>query len=75
MRIVQVGAIYLSASALFLAASDALDAPLLLGALLTGALAGGYGGAHLARRIPSRVLRGIVLTTAVTMTVLYFLRG
>ncbi|GGO36529.1 TSUP family transporter [Streptomyces lasiicapitis] len=75
MRIVQVGAIYLSASALFLAASDALDAPLLLGALLTGALAGGYGGAHLARRIPSRVLRGIVLTTAATMTVLYFLRG
>ncbi|GGR99172.1 hypothetical protein GCM10010252_42350 [Streptomyces aureoverticillatus] len=75
MRIVQVGAVYLSASALFLAASDALDAPLLLGALLAGAVAGGFGGARLARRLPSRLLRGVVLTTAVTMTVLYFLRA
>ncbi|WJV45223.1 sulfite exporter TauE/SafE family protein [Streptomyces flavofungini] len=75
MRIAQVAAVYLSATALFLVASDALDTPLILGALLTGAVAGGFGGAHLARRLPARLLRGIVLTTAVTMTVLYFVRG
>ncbi|MFH9070784.1 sulfite exporter TauE/SafE family protein [Streptomyces alboflavus] len=75
MRIAQVAAVYLTASALFLVASDALDTPLVLGALLTGAVAGGFGGAHLARRLPARVLRAVVLTTAVTMTALYFVRG
>ncbi|MDT7666889.1 MAG: hypothetical protein QOD04_6445, partial [Pseudonocardiales bacterium] len=29
----------------------------------------------LARRLPSWLLRGVVLSIAVTMTVLYFLRG
>lgn len=75
MRIVQVAAAYLSASALFLLASDALVNPLFLTTMLTGALAGGYLGAHLALRLPARALRTIVLTTAVTMTVLYFLRA
>lgn len=75
MRIAQVAAVYLTAAALFLVASDALDTPLVLGALLTGAVAGGFGGAHLARRLPARLLRAVVLTTAVTMTVLYFVRG
>ncbi|WP_200309213.1 sulfite exporter TauE/SafE family protein [Streptomyces adelaidensis] len=74
MRIAQVTAVYLSATALFLIASDALGAPHLLAAMLTGAVAGGLAGARLALRLPARVLRGVVLGTAVTMTVLYFLR-
>ncbi|MET8573550.1 sulfite exporter TauE/SafE family protein [Streptomyces sp. NPDC005012] len=75
MRVTQLAAIYLSASALFLVASDALSAPLPLTALLVGAVAGGLAGAHLARRLPSRPLRGILLATAVITTLLYFLRG
>lgn len=75
MRIAQLAAIYLSATVLFLIASDALNAPLLLTAMLVGAVAGGYGGAHLARRLPAWLLRGVILSTAVTTTVLYFLRG
>ncbi|WP_405607315.1 sulfite exporter TauE/SafE family protein [Streptomyces sp. NBC_00076] len=75
MRIAQLAAIYLSATVLFLIASDALTAPLLLSTMLVGALVGGYAGAHLARRLPDWLLRGVILTTAVTMTVLYFLRG
>ncbi|WP_306323911.1 MULTISPECIES: sulfite exporter TauE/SafE family protein [unclassified Streptomyces] len=75
MRVTQLAAIYLSASALFLFASDALSAPLLLTAMLVGAVAGGIAGAHLARRLPARLLRGVLLATAVTTTVLYFVRG
>lgn len=75
MRIAQLAAIYLSATVLFLIASDALSAPLLLTGMLVGAVAGGFAGAHLARRLPARLLRGVILTTAVIMTVLYFLRG
>ncbi|MFE9768049.1 sulfite exporter TauE/SafE family protein [Streptomyces sp. NPDC005808] len=75
MRIAQLTAIYLSATALFLFASDALSAPLLLTCMLVGAVAGGFAGAHLARRLPAWLLRGIILTTAMIMTVLYFLRG
>ncbi|GCB52383.1 sulfite exporter TauE/SafE family protein [Streptomyces sp. NL15-2K] len=75
MRVAQVAAVYLSATALFLVASDALSSPLVLTTMLAGAVAGGFGGAHLARRLPARLLRGTVLTTAVTMTGLYFLRG
>ena len=75
MRIAQLAAIYLSATVLFLVASDALRAPLLLTVTLVGAVAGGFAGAHLARRLPAWLLRGVILTTAVIMTVLYFLRG
>ncbi|MFF0225874.1 sulfite exporter TauE/SafE family protein [Streptomyces sp. NPDC004629] len=75
MRIAQLAAVYLSATALFLVASDALSAPPLLTTMLIGAVVGGFAGAHLARRLPAWLLRGILLTTAVTMTVLYFLRG
>ncbi|WP_394813954.1 sulfite exporter TauE/SafE family protein [Streptomyces litchfieldiae] len=71
-RIVQTAAIYLSATALFLVASDALNSPLLLTGMLAGAVAGGLAGAHVARRLPARLLRGVILTTAVSMTVLYF---
>ncbi|MET4922691.1 sulfite exporter TauE/SafE family protein [Streptomyces sp. PSRA5] len=75
MRIAQVSAVNLSATALFLVASDALRTPLVLTTMLVGGVAGGFAGAHLARRLPARVLRGTILTIAVTMTVLYFLRG
>ncbi|WP_328838578.1 sulfite exporter TauE/SafE family protein [Streptomyces europaeiscabiei] len=75
MRIAQVTAVYLSAAALFLVASDALTAPLLLAAMLTGAVVGGFAGARVALRLPARVLRGVVLGTAMTMTVLYFVRA
>ncbi|MEU6356187.1 sulfite exporter TauE/SafE family protein [Streptomyces sp. NPDC047072] len=75
MRVAQLAAVYLSATVLFLLASDALAAPSLLTAMLVGAVAGGFGGAHLARRLPARLLRGTILTTAVITTVLYFLRG
>ncbi|MFI9169887.1 sulfite exporter TauE/SafE family protein [Streptomyces lincolnensis] len=75
MRIAQLAAIYVSATALFLAVSDARSSPLVLATMVAGAVAGGFGGAHLARRLPARLLRAVVLSTAVTMTVLYFLRG
>ncbi len=75
MRITQLAAIYLSATVLFLMASDALSAPLLLAVMLVGALAGGFAGAHLARRLPAWLLRGLLLATAMITTVLYFLRG
>ncbi|MDQ0993127.1 sulfite exporter TauE/SafE family protein [Streptomyces sp. V3I7] len=75
MRIAQMAAIYLSATALFLVASDALDVPLLLAAMLVGAVAGGFAGAHVARHLSAQLLRGVILVTAVTTTVLYFLRG
>ncbi|MGW6511626.1 sulfite exporter TauE/SafE family protein [Streptomyces niveus] len=75
MRIAQVSAVNLSATALFLVASDALRTPLVVATMLAGGVAGGIAGAHLARRLPARLLRGTILTIAVTMTVLYFLRG
>lgn len=74
-RVAQLTAVFLSAAAVFLVASDALSAPRLLTATLVGAVAGGYAGAHLARRLPAPLLRGALLATAVTMTALYFLRG
>jgi uncharacterized membrane protein YfcA len=75
MRVTQIGAIYATAGALFLVAADVLHNPLPVLAMLVGALAGGFGGAHLTRRLSARVLRAVVLSTAVTMTVLYFVRG
>ncbi|WP_326836879.1 sulfite exporter TauE/SafE family protein [Amycolatopsis rhabdoformis] len=74
MRVTQLAAIFLTSSVLFLIASDALTAPLLLTAMLAGAVAGGFAGAYLARRFPAWLLRGVLLTTAVITTVLYFLR-
>ncbi|MEU3712069.1 sulfite exporter TauE/SafE family protein [Streptomyces catenulae] len=75
MRVAQLAAVYLSATALFLVASDALSAPVLLTAMLLGAVVGGFAGAHLARRLPAGLLRGALLVTAVLTTVLYFLRA
>ncbi|HEX4248481.1 MAG TPA: sulfite exporter TauE/SafE family protein [Pseudonocardia sp.] len=75
MRVTQIGAIYATAGVLFLLAADVLHHPLPVLAMLVGALAGGFGGARLTRRLSARALRAVVLSTAVTMTVLYFLRG
>ncbi|WP_409060881.1 sulfite exporter TauE/SafE family protein [Streptomyces sp. SYP-A7185] len=75
MRVTQIAAINLSATALLLVASDALSAALVLATMLVGAVAGGFTGAHFARRLTARLLRRIILTTAVTMTVVYFVRG
>lgn len=75
MRVTQIAAIYATATVLFLIAADVVHHPLPVLAMLVGALAGGFGGAHLTRRLSSRTLRAVVLCTAVTMTVLYFVRG
>ncbi|AJT69228.1 sulfite exporter TauE/SafE family protein [Streptomyces chattanoogensis] len=75
MRVTQLAAIYLSATVLLLITSDALGSPLVLATMLVGAAAGGFGGAHLARRLPAWLLRGALLTTAAITTVLYFLRS
>ena len=74
-RVTQVAAVYVAATVLFLFASDVAQAPLLPAVMLVGAVIGGVAGAQVARRLPARVLRGVVLGTAVTMTVVYFLRG
>jgi hypothetical protein len=75
MRITQLAAVFLTSGGLFLCTSGALRFPLLLVALLVGASAGGFAGAHLARRLPARLLRGVLLATATVTTVLYFVRG
>lgn len=75
MRVAQLAAVYVTATALFLIASDVLSTPRALATMLVGAVVGGFAGAHLARRLPPWLLRGAVLTTAATMTVLYFLRA
>jgi len=75
MRVTQLAATFLSASLLFLIASDALSAPLILTTMLVGAVAGGFAGAHLARRLPAWLLRAALLATALITTVLYFLHS
>lgn len=42
--------------------------------MLAGALLGGYLGGHLIRVLPARVVRGIVLVTGATMSVIYAMR-
>ncbi|MFE6685144.1 sulfite exporter TauE/SafE family protein [Streptomyces sp. NPDC057743] len=75
MRVAQLAAVFLSAAVLFLFASDILGAPLVLAAMLVGAVAGGWAGAHLARRLSAALLRAIILAIAVVMTGMYFWRG
>ncbi|RJQ82260.1 sulfite exporter TauE/SafE family protein [Pseudonocardiaceae bacterium YIM PH 21723] len=74
-RVTQLAAIYAVAALFFLFAADVLRYPVPVAAVLVGAVGGGFVGARIARRLSSRTLRGVVLTTAVTMTVLYFARG
>lgn len=40
-----------------------------------GALAGGYGGAHLGRRLPPVIVRGATILLACTVTVVFFVRA
>ncbi|RZT28290.1 hypothetical protein EV649_2067 [Kribbella sp. VKM Ac-2569] len=75
LRVIQVAAVYLTAAVIFVFAADVLSQPLHLVALLAGAVIGGYAGAHLVRRLPPTMLRGLVLTTAVLMTGLFFVRA
>ncbi len=44
-------------------------------AVAAGAIGGGYGGAHLGKRIPSRVTRAATILLAVGMTVAFFFRA
>lgn len=74
MRVAQLSAIYLTAAGIFLVASDVGESPAVLGVLVVGAVAGGFGGAHVARRLPAWLLRGLVLGSAVTSTTLYFVK-
>ncbi|GAA1557131.1 sulfite exporter TauE/SafE family protein [Kribbella sancticallisti] len=71
LRIAQLAAAYLTATAIFLVASDVLDRPHELSVLIAGALVGGLTGAAVARKLPARVLRALVLTSAITVTAAY----
>lgn len=44
-------------------------------ALGAGAIAGGYGGAHIGKRLPARVVRIITLIVAVAITAAFFYRA
>jgi len=56
---------------LFLADLDWLAIVLLAG----GSVVGGYVGAHIGRRLPSALLRSLVVLVGVTASVLLFVRG
>ncbi len=43
--------------------------------LLVGAVAGGYGGAHLTRHLPPALVRAVVLLLTATITVVFFRRA
>jgi uncharacterized membrane protein YfcA len=72
LRMAQMAAIYLTAGAIFLVASDVLTESLKLVLMIVGAIVGGFGGATIARRLSARVLRAIVVASAAAMTVGYF---
>lgn len=72
LRVTQMAAIYLTAAVIFLFASDVADEWLKLSLMLGGALLGGFGGASLARRLAAPVQRAIVVASAGTMTLAYF---
>jgi uncharacterized membrane protein YfcA len=74
-RVAQIAAIYCTAAAIFLLASDVADRPLMLASLIAGAVVGGFGGAVVARRLPPSVLRALVLTLAIAMTAVYFVKA
>ena len=43
--------------------------------MMVAATAGGFAGAHLARRLPARAVRTLVVVTGVVMAALFFARG
>jgi uncharacterized membrane protein YfcA len=71
LRVAQVAAVWFTATAIFLFASDVLQRPRELAILIAGALVGGFFGAAIARKLPARVLRGLVLTSAIGVTAAY----
>ena len=75
LRVIQVAAVYLTSGLIFVFAANILDQPTYLVTMLLGAMVGGYVGAHLVRRLPATVLRVLVLSTAVAMTALFFVRA
>ncbi|WP_207478584.1 sulfite exporter TauE/SafE family protein [Arenibaculum pallidiluteum] len=42
--------------------------------MLVGAVAGGYGGVAAARRVPEPILRGVVVTIGITLSLYFFFR-
>lgn len=44
-------------------------------ALGLGAIVGGYGGAHIGRRLPAPIVRAVTIVVAVTITIRFFLRA
>ena len=44
-------------------------------ALGLGAILGGYGGAHLGRRLPAPIVRRVTIVVAVTITISFFYRA
>jgi uncharacterized protein len=44
-------------------------------AMLAGAIAGGYGGAHIGRRAPSNVIRAVTLLATACITLAFFARA
>jgi len=43
--------------------------------MLAGSIAGGYLGAHYARKVDSRIIRAVIVAIGVLMTVVFFRRG
>lgn len=75
LRVIQVAVVYLTAAVIFVFAADVLSQPRQLVVMLAGAIIGGYVGAQVVRRLPAAVLRALVLSTAVLMTGLFFVRA
>jgi hypothetical protein len=71
LRVAQVAAVWFTATVIFLFASDVLRQPRELAILIAGALVGGFAGAAIARKLPARVLRALVLTSAISVTAAY----
>jgi uncharacterized membrane protein YfcA len=44
-------------------------------ALGLGAILGGYGGAHIGRRLPAPIVRAVTIVVAVTITISFFYRA
>jgi hypothetical protein len=73
LKTLAVTAANVVATVIFLVLAD-LDW-LAIGLLAGGSVVGGYVGAHIGRRLPSAVLRTLVVIVGVTAAVLLFLRG
>jgi len=72
-RIVTVGLTNAAAVICFTIAGAVAWPPTL--ALLAGAAAGGYTGAHVGRMLPAQIVRVIVLGVTLVTTVMFFVRA